>query len=439
MKKEFLFGVSTAAFQIEGDDGTQGRGKSVWDSFCERKGNIFGGHNAKVATDHYNRYREDIRLMGEMGANAYRFSTSWSRVLPDGIGRINQKGIDFYDRLIDEMLAHDIQPFLTLYHWDLPQALSDQGGFQNRDFPKWFAEYTHLIVDKFGDRINSFITFNEPINAIHTSYYAGIFPPAYKLNEIQALKCIHHMLLAHGMAAEEIIRRNANANIGLAMSTFEEYPLHNTPENIAVTRKLFFEKECPTEALDVYLDPLYFGKYPQRLKERYPEFFDYITEKDLEIIKGKTNIIGYNNYSGHPIDEKGIEQQPPLGAPDNEMGGYVDPNGLYWGIKFLRERYNKPVYITENGLTSNDWLSMDGTVHDPNRIEFFKRHLAMIEKLDEEGEDVRGWFVWSFLDNFEWKMGYSKRFGVVYVDYITQRRIPKDSYYWLKNYISNKK
>ena len=436
MKKDFVYGVSTSAFQIEGDDGAQGRGLSVWDTFCGRKDVIFENQTGDKGVDHYNRWQEDINLMGEMGANAYRFSTSWSRILPDGIGKINQKGVDFYDKLIDEMLQKGIQPFLTLYHWDLPQALHDKGGLQNPDFSDWFAEYADLIVKKYGDRVSDFTTFNEPINAINSAYFKGVFAPGLRLNEEQAMHVTHNMLLAHGKGSR-ILHNVKGAQVGIAMSTFEQYPLKNTPENIEAARKAFFSREIPTESLDVYLDPIYFGKYPDRIYEKFPVFATQKYMDDMKTICGVTDIIGYNNYSGYAVDEKGELVKLSPNAVYTPMGNVIDEKGLYWGIKFLQERYKKPVYILENGRAVDDFVSLDGKVHDPARIDCIARHLKMTKKLIDEGADIRGYFVWSFMDNFEWLFGYSKRFGLVYVDFETMQRIPKDSYYWYADYIKN--
>lgn len=430
----FMFGVSTSAFQLEGDDGTQGRGKSIWDSYCEREGTIYQNQNARVSTNHYYKYKEDVKLMAELGVDSYRFSISWSRIFPNGTGEINSKGVEFYNDLINELLKYNIKPFITFYHWDLPQALSDRGGLQNPEFPIWFEEYVKFIYDKYGDRVDYWITFNEPINIIHTGYYAGIFAPGYKLNQTQAMKCLHHMLLAHGRAAQYILSKKPNAKVGFAISTFEEYPAEETEECISATKKVFFEKPCMTESLDVYLDPIYLGKYPDRIKTQCPEFYDYVTEEDLKIISGKTNIIGYNNYGGHPTDRNGKELVRGIGVEYSDIGMPIEPNGLYWGIKFLAERYNKPVYITENGYASNDIVSVDGKCHDPNRVDYFEKHLPKVIHLLSEGVDIRGYFVWSFLDNFEWLCGYSKRFGLVHVDYQTLKRTPKDSYYYLQEY-----
>lgn len=434
MKKDFMYGASTSAFQIEGDDGNQGRGLSVWDSFCERKGTVFQNENAKVAADHYNRLQEDLDLLAGLNVNAYRFSVSWPRLLPDGTGKVNEKGADFYDRLIDGLLKRGITPFLTMYHWDLPQSLSDKGGLMNDDFPKWFEEYAALLVKKYGDRVKYYITFNEPVNVVHSSYYSGVFAPGYRLNEWQTMQCIHRMLLAHGRA-RNVFRSVSGFKTGMAMSTFEEYPACDSPRCIEAARENFFKKELASESIDAYLDPVYTGKYPDRLYVKFPALNEKKFAEDLKTIKGKDDILCFNNYSGTPVDESGKQVPYGAGAPMNAMGGVVDTNGLYWGCKFLIERYKAPLFVTENGVACNDIVATDGKVHDLNRVDFIERHLAVVRRLIDEKADIRGYFVWSFLDNFEWLFGYSKRFGLVYVDYKTLKRIPKESYYRYSEYI----
>lgn len=438
-KKDFLLGVSTAAAQIEGDDGTQGRGKSIWDTFCD-EGKIYQNQNAYVSIDHYNRFREDVNLMGDLGVNAYRFSTSWSRLIPNGTGAINQKGVDFYNKLIDALLDKNIKPVLTLYHWDLPEELSKKGGFENPDFPKWFEDYSELIAKTYGDRVKFVSSFNEPINIIHSGYYAGNFAPGLKLSERRILDCMLNLHIAHGKFAEIFRSSVKDVTIGgFAMSTFEEYPLVVNANTIELTRRKFFEKELCSESVDVYLDPIYFGEYPTRIYEKYPDFYERVVKADLKKYVGNTDVMCYNNYSGMPIDQNGNEARNYLKVEYTDMGRVLDPNGMYWGIKFLIERYNLPIYVTENGLANNDWVFDDGKVHDLNRIEYIKRHLSILEKIVEENIDVCGYFVWSFLDNFEWLCGYSQRFGLVHVDFETLKRTPKDSFYWYKEYIAKNK
>lgn len=436
--KTFFYGVSTSAFQIEGDNGKQGRGKSVWDEYCRREDTIFMGQDARISTDHYNKYRDDVALMRELGINAYRFSISWPRIFPGGIGKVNVKGADFYDSLIDELLKYGIEPMLTLYHWDLPEALSQRGGFFSPEFPKWFEEYSFFIVKRYGKRVKWFIPFNEPINAVHSSYHSGMFAPGHRLNEYQTLLCMRNMILAHMKSAKLIADEVKGAEVGTAMSTFEEYPAVSSRVCIETTKKLFFEKEKFSESVDVYLDPLYLGRYPERVFERYPEFADVAADDDIESYSGYTTFVGANNYSGTPIGEDGKTELRENGFPMNSMGSAVDHNGLYWECKFLAERYNRPIVITENGMACDDIVSLDGKVHDSARVDYLARSLNVVERLREEGVDLRGYFIWSFMDNFEWLAGYSKRFGIVYTDYRTLERIPKDSYYFVKEYLKHK-
>lgn len=438
MKNKFLFGVSSAAFQIEGDDGTQGRGRSVWDEFCDREDTIFEGQNARVACNHYNLYKQDVKLIGELGADAYRFSVSWSRLIPEGRGEINPLGASFYDKLIDEMLNCGVEPCMTLYHWDLPEALSKRGGFKNPDFPLWFEEYADKLMRLYGDRVKMFIPFNEPINAIHTSYFAGIFAPGERINKRQTFDAIHNMLLANARAAEVIHSADSDNIVSVSMSTFEEYPAFDTKKCYEAAKKLFFEKPDRTDSVDLYLDPMFLGKYPDWMQKFCPDFVDK-TAKDMSFISGKTDYVGYNNYSGHPIGEDGLEITPEGERVLSAMGAPVDHNSIYYNVRFLTERYKKPVIITENGLCADDAVSQDGFVHDKERADYITKSVAMVDKLLSEGIDLRGYFVWSMTDNFEWLHGYSKRFGLIYIDYDTQKRIKKDSYITYKKIIDKRK
>lgn len=437
LNKDFMFGVSTSAFQIEGDDGTQGRGLSVWDTFCDIPGKIYAGHHGRLGVDHYNRYREDVGLLSDLGVDSYRFSVSWPRILPEGTGKINEKGLDFYDRLIDELLEKNIKPFLTLYHWDLPERLGEKGGFRNPDFPEWFADYTEILLKRYSDRVKHYITYNEPLCAVHASYHAGVFAPGLQLNVEQSMVALHHFLLGHGRAANLIRDYRKDSEVGIAMSVWDYYPKYNNPECIENARKAFFCKDTPTESIDMYMDPVYLGKYPDRFYEMFPRVADRITDEEMKIIGSGTNILCVNNYTGEPLDQNGKKIPPEIGAPKSPVYSYYDPNGLYWDVRFLAERYKLPVYITENGSASEDIVSLDGKVHDPNRVDYLKRNLAMMEKIIEDGIDLRGYFVWSLTDNFEWLSGYSVRFGLVHVDYGTMKRTPKDSFEFYKNYIKD--
>ena len=437
--KDFVYGVSSSAFQIEGDDGTQGKGKTIWDTFCEEKSRIFNNDNGKVAIDHYNRYKEDVRLMEELGVNGNRFSISWARLLPNGIGKVNQKGVDFYDRLIDSLLEKNIAPYLTFFHWDLPQALSDKGGFCNSDISKWFGEYTSLVVDKFGDRVKNYITFNEPINIVHNGYYTGVFAPGSQLGSVKAGLCLANLHKAHFEATKIIHDNVKNSQVGFAMSTFEEYPYTQDEQCIEMAKKKYFERSLLTESVDMYLDPILLGKYPSRVEKVFPEFVEAVGDLDLSKIFEKMDFLGLNNYGGYPVDKDGNYVKRELGDRISDIGVPIDSNGLYWSCKFCEERYGLPIIITENGFCNADKLSEDGQVYDEKRVAYFKEHLAVVEKLKEENCDLRGYFVWTLHDNFEWLFGYSKRFGMIYVDYATLKRIPKQSYYWYKDYIQGQK
>lgn len=440
MSKDFLYGVSSSSFQIEGDDGKQGRGKSVWDVLCEQKGIVHNNDNAIIATDHYNRYKEDVKLISDLGANSYRFSTSWSRILPDGIGKINEQGVAFYDRLIDELLEKNITPMLTLYHWDLPQALQEKGGLFHTDFSKWFLEYAEIIAKKYGDRVEYYNTFNEPINCVHTSYHAGLFAPRLKLSMDDTLICLQNMWLGHGEAYDVLHTHNKKAKVGIAKSTFEEYPINDNPQTIEMAKKHYFSnfdgQRPDDETIEVYLDSLFFGKYPKYVLDKNKKFSEYVQKTGTKSYCRKIDFLGINTYSGSPIDENGCEVGHPQGTEYNAMGSALDENGLYWGVKFMNERYQVPIYITESGMASDDILQ-NGKVQDTMRSKLLIRNLQAVEKLRNENVDIRGYYVWSILDNFEWLLGYSKRFGLVYVDYNTLQRIPKESYYVYQKFLKD--
>ena len=433
MFDKFLYGVAASAFQIEGDDGTQGRGKSIWDTFSEIPGITYKGQNATVAADHYNRWEEDLDLMKDLGVNCYRFSVGWPRIFPDGTGKINQKGVDFYSRLIDGLLKRDILPILTFYHWDMPVTLHEKGGMQNPDFSDWFGEYAEFLVKKYGDRVKDYITFNEPIPAVDACYRTGYFAPGLKLKDEEVLKCVHHMLLAHGKATRAIAENVKDFTAGVAIATFEEYPSVLTEKCINAAKEHFFTgRDAVTETVGIYTDPIYAGVYPERVYREFPRFRDYVKDGDLKLISENSNVVFYNNYGGKPYDENGNLDEAKLSKNISDLGTYVDPNGIYWGAKFFYERYKKPVVISENGMACNDG------VHDARRVQYFKDHLAMVEKLQKE-IDLKGYLVWSLLDNFEWREGYSQRFGLVDIDFDTLKRTPKDSFNFYKEYIKTHK
>ena len=442
-KKDFVWGTATASYQIEGAYNQDGRGLSVWDVFSHTEGKVKYGHNGDVACDHYHRYKQDVRLLKELGIKAYRFSISWSRIFPNGVGEINPKGVEFYSNLIDELLKNDITPYVTLFHWDLPYELQKIGGWQNPDCVSWFADYAKTVVALYSDRVKYFITFNEPQCFIGEGYFSGAHAPGLKLSVKDALQVCHNVLKSHGAAV--IAMREAakqDIKIGYAPCSYRLcFPQTDTEADIEAARKYYFSTS--PDGLVVHdtawwSDPVILGKYPEDGLRIYEDYLPEITEEDMKLINQPIDFYGQNMYQGLKI--KADNNGNPIVIPHS---GYsktaiqwpVTPEIMHWGPKFLYDRYKLPIFITENGMSAHDWVSLDGKVHDPNRIDFLNRHLLELEKAINDGTDVRGYFQWSLMDNFEWAKGYTDRFGLVYVDYETQQRIPKDSYYWYKNWI----
>lgn len=440
--KDFVWGVATSSYQIEGAALEDGKGLSIWDAYSHQEGKTFEGDNGDVACDHYHRYKEDIRLMAELGVKAYRFSVSWPRVLPDGTGRVNETGIRFYSDLVDEMLRYGITPYLTLYHWDMPYELYKRGGWLNPDSPKWFAEYAGLIAGRLGDRVKHYMTFNEPQVFIGLAYVDGVHAPGHKFSRKDTLQMAHNVLLAHGLGVQAIRGRIPDARIGYAPTSNVPVPVTGRPEDIEAARRAFFE--MPADGnwswnTAWWSDPVLLGSYPADGMEILKQDLPDIGQDDMKTICQPLDFYGQNIYRGVPTraDEAGNPRQVPYpqGDPKTAIGWHVNFDCLYWGTKFLYERYKKPIFITENGMSCHDWVHLDNKVHDPQRIDYLRRHLLWLRKAAEEGVEVAGYFQWSFMDNFEWARGYNDRFGIVYVDYQTQERIPKDSYYWYRKTI----
>jgi beta-glucosidase len=437
-KKDFVWGAASASYQVEGAAFEDGRKASVWDEFCRIPGKVFSGHTGDVACDNYHRYKEDVAIMKEIGIKAYRFSISWSRVIPDGVGEVNPKGIEFYSNLVDECLKNGIEPFVTIFHWDLPYELYKRGGWQNPDISDWFAEYVRVIGSALGDRVKHFITFNEPQCFIGLGHVTGEHAPGNLMSPKAVLEMAHNVLLAHGKAVRVLREVAPNAKVGYAPTCTANYPASNSPEDIEATRKSYFEA-CPNPdnfmwSISWWSDPVMFGHYPEDGVEMYKDIMPEIGPDDMKIISEPIDFYCQNIYNGHMIraTEDGgfeyVERKP--GYAKNSCGWPVTPKALYWGPKFLYERYQKPFYISENGMAAHDCVSLDGKVHDPNRVDFLNRYLLELKQAATDGVDVCGYFVWSITDNFEWAKGYSERFGIVYVDYETQERIIKDSGYW---------
>jgi beta-glucosidase len=438
--KDFVWGAAAASYQVEGGARADGRGPSVWDMLCRRPGAIWSGHTGDEACDHYHRYREDVALMRDLGLTGYRFSVSWSRVLPEGTGRVNPKGLGFYDRLVDELCAAGVEPFLTIFHWDYPLALYRRGGWLSPDSPRWFADYTAVLVKALSDRVTNWMTQNEPQCYIGLGHKDGIHAPGDRLALPEVLLAAHHSMLAHGMAVR-VIRAKARrrARIGAAPVGVVRYPASPSPRDIAAARRAMFS--IPPDGSfwnnTWWLDPILKGRYPEDGLRIYGKAVPPFTRRDLAIMRQPLDFFGVNVYQGEAIRAgRGGRPEPvprAVGHPQTANKWPMTPECLDWGPRFFWERYRLPVYITENGLSGQDWIALDGKVHDPHRIDFLRRHLLALRRAAAAGVPVKGYFQWSILDNFEWAEGYKERFGLVYVDYPTQRRIPKDSAWWYRD------
>ncbi|MDR3690833.1 MAG: GH1 family beta-glucosidase [Fimbriimonas sp.] len=442
--QEFLWGVATASYQIEGSPYKVGGGRSVWDMFCERPGAIRDQSNGDVACDHYNRYVSDVALMSDLGIPNYRLSVSWPRVMPDGVGAINSEGLAFYDRLLDELLAKGVQPHVTLFHWDMPVELYLKGGWLNRDIADVFADYTQVIVDKLSDRVASWMTLNEPQCFIGLGMQAGIQAPGDRHSFKQILLAGHHALLAHGKAVQVIRARSAKpARVGWAPVGNPCIPQTNHPADIDAAREATFNAQEKTIwSHSWWNDPVFFGGYPQHELRVFGSDVPEPRQGDMETIAQPLDFFGANIYMGdmvcaHPVTGDPIPAEYPQGTGRTVYHWPVTPEALYWGPKFFHERYGKPVVITENGIGISDWVALDGKVHDPQRIDYLSRYLLALEQAINEGVEIDGYFQWSLMDNFEWQEGYRFRFGLVHVDYQTQKRTPKDSAYWYRDLIAS--
>lgn len=444
-RKDFVWGAASSAYQTEGAVREDGKGENIWDIYTKEPGHIFGGHTGETACDHYHRYREDAALMEETGIKAYRFSISWSRVLPEGTGWVNEKGIAFYSALIDALLEHGIEPYITLYHWDLPYELYKRGGWMNPQIVEWFGEYAKLVAERFSDRATHYFTLNEPQCFVGLGFLTGEHAPGLKCPLRDIFEMAHNALKAHGRAVQMLRRYGRQPlSIGYAPTCGMCYPETKSPEDIDAARQMLFALQPEdgnwTWNVPWWSDPVLLGRYPEEGLRRYEPYLPKITEADMRLISEPIDMYGQNIYNGRCIrmgaDGKPEEVKWYEGFPKTAMGWPVTPEALYWGPKFLYERYQKPIYITENGLSCHDTVSLDGAVHDRDRIDFLARYLHELKKAAGE-IDLRGYFHWSFLDNFEWAKGYAERFGLVYVDYRTGRRIRKDSSYWYHDVIQN--
>jgi beta-glucosidase len=443
--KDFAWGVATAAYQVEGAAHVDGKGPSVWDVFCKKKGAIFEGDTGDVACDHYHRFKEDVALMKSLGVKSYRFSVSWPRVLPEGIGASNPKGLDFYSRLLDELGKAGIEPMCTVFHWDYPQALYQKGGWLNRDSADWFAAYTGLLADKFSDRVKLWATQNEPQCFIGMALLDGVHAPGDKLPFGQYLTAAHNGMRAHGKAVQ-VLRARAKdpkaLKIGYVVGTQVTQPASEKPEDVEAARAAIFTVGYRGQWNNTWwMDPVLLGKYPDDGVALAGKDMPRLAASDLEEMKQPLDWLGLNIYKADTV-RRGADGKPervpvPSGYPRAGSDWQpITPACMYWGPRFMYDRYQLPIYLTENGLAVRDQVFLDGKVHDPQRIDVMHRYLSELARAGNDGVPVRGYYAWSLLDNFEWADGYKQRFGLVYVDFQNQRRVPKDSFDWYRKVIA---
>jgi beta-glucosidase len=439
---DFVWGVATASYQVEGAAAEDGKGPSVWDVFCKRKGAVYEGNTGDVACDHYHRYKEDIALMKALGAKSYRFSVSWPRVLPEGIGAVNDKGVDFYSRLVDELLKNGIKPLCTIFHWDYPQALYKKGGWLKRDSADWFAEYTGVLADKLGDRIKVWATQNEPQCFIGLALLDGVHAPGDKLKAPEYLTAAHNGMRAHAKAVQVLRAKVKDAKVGYVLAMQPTQPATDKPEDVEAARAMMWAVDNRSEWNNAWwMDPVLLGKYPEDGVAVFGADMPKFKSSDLEEMQQPLDYLGLNIYKTE-IWRRGGNGKPehvafPPGYPRSGVDWQpITPSCLYWGPKFTYERYKLPATITENGLSTRDQVFLDGKVHDPQRVDYMHRVLLELSRAIKDGVPVNGYFAWSLLDNFEWSDGYKQRFGLVYVDYANQKRIPKDSFDWYRKVIA---
>jgi beta-glucosidase len=430
---DFTWGAATAAYQVEGAVGEDGRGESIWDRYSAEPGNVVNGDTGVVACDSYHRHAEDLHLIRDLGLDAFRFSIAWPRILPEGTGRVNSAGLDYYDRLVDELLASGVDPYVTLYHWDLPQALEDRGGWPERDTMEAFAEYTEVVASRLGDRVRHWITQNEPWVISWLGYGLGVHAPG-RASEKDALAAAHNVLLAHGRAAEVLRRESPAASVGVTIDLVPRYPLTYSEADVDAARRADGARNR------WFLDPVLGRGYPPDMLEQYGSILPRIEDGDLETIAARLDFLGVNYYTRNVVRAGAPSTEPvhveTADAEHTDMGWEVYPDGLADLLARLHREYELPdLYITENGAAFAD-DRRNGSVPDPQRISYLDRHLAALGESIAEGVPVRGYFLWSLLDNFEWAFGYTKRFGIVYVDFDTLERVPKTSYSWYRDLIA---
>lgn len=437
--QDFLWGAATAAFQIEGAWNEDGKGESIWDRFNHQPNRIINGQTADIACDHYHHMLEDVALIQDLQLKSYRFSISWPRILPKGTGRVEPRGLDFYDRLVDQLLAAGITPMATLNHWDLPQALQARGGWPNRDSADWFTEYAQVVFEKLADRVTLWTTHNEPFVVAISGYAEGNFAPGIA-SFPQAIAATHHLLLAHGQTVQLYRQLGYQGQIGIALNLATFLPKTDHPHDVAAASRI----EMLINGL--FLDPIFKGCYPQDLVDWMGDMWPNIHPDDLAIINQPIDFLGVNYYfselvSFNPNGLLKLNTEPNVdpGWAITEKGWGICPSQLTALLNHLKEDYgNPPVFITENGITLSDLADKDGLINDQARINFLRAHFQAAHQALAQGCDLRGYYVWSLLDNFEWADGYSQRFGLIHVDFDdpNRKRTPKASYYWYRDVIN---
>ncbi len=456
--KDFVWGAATSAYQIEGGWNADGKGLSVWDYTSRAPGQVYQGHTGDIACDHYNRYEEDVDLMSQIGLRAYRFSLSWPRVMPEGTGKVNIAGLDFYDKLVDSLLTRNITPWVTLFHWDTPQAVHNRGSWLNRDISHWFADYAAAVADRLGDRVTNWITLNEPHIFLGPGEGEGFHPPGNRLNHKERLLAAHHALMCHGRAAQTLrARAKLPGQVGWAPIGRIKVPYHASlfqeagdqssslpaqqdidaarEQNNSVSSKDFWNNTW-------LADPVVLGSYPEDGLRLYGVDAPTPAPGDMELIRQPLDFYGVNIYDAE-VFRRGENGRPvqvpfPPGHPQNALRWFIIPQALYWGCKFLYERYKTPICITENGLSNLDWVDLDGKVRDHQRIDYTRRYLRELRRASADGSaDIRAYFHWSLLDNFEWQQGFKERFGLIHVDFSTLKRTLKESAHWYRGVIAS--
>ena len=445
MNKNFIWGTATSSYQIEGAYNKDGKGESVWDKFCRESGKIKNNDNGNIACNHYELWENDIKLLKNLGVNSYRFSISWSRIFPTSSNKNpNIEGIDFYQKLVDTLLENKIIPFITLNHWDIPQWLEDLGGWSDRIILNHYIDYSDTVSKYLGDRVKNWITHNEPWCISNNGYLSGVFPPGLVDNGTKYFASIHHLLLSHGMSIPIIKENSKKCEIGITLNLCPSYPA--SPSNLDKKETYKFDGKFNR----LYLDPLYKGTYPIDIIEEYLETnlinkkdLKVIKENDLNTIRTKTDFLGVNYYSRAILRDNKVPNKENLPintfkGKETQMGWEIYPFGLYDLLKRLNNDYSiNKIYITESGCSFDTSPNTNGIIDDKNRIDYHEKHIEQLKKAINDGVPCSGYFAWSLMDNFEWCEGYSQRFGLVWVDYKTQKRIPKNSYWWYKKFITN--